>query len=222
MTGQTSIPLLGCLTWGARTRWIATNQSTNAYGLHVRRSAGMGWRRNHYRTLPISKHLLRLRVDKRQRRYQILGRLQRIQRQRHRRLRCWCRCRKSSTTPSTRWIRALSYCRPPSIPRGDPTVCAIPCRRRRSVFRYRGFPRLQQFDRRGNCPRRPRFPSVLSAYGLSNVPIWDTEWGMEAPTVITDTTAQEAYVSTGLILQSAARRANRNFLWLRQRQFRSL
>ena len=36
-----------------------------------------------------------------------------------------------------------------------------------------------------------------------NTPMWDTEWGMEAPTVITDTTAQEAFVSTGLILQAA-------------------
>ena len=44
---------------------------------------------------------------------------------------------------------------------------------------------------------------MLAAYGLSNVPIWDTEWGMEAPTVITDTATQEAYVSTGLILQAA-------------------
>jgi hypothetical protein len=45
--------------------------------------------------------------------------------------------------------------------------------------------------------------NVLAEYGLSNKPLWDTEWGMEAPTVITDTTAQEAYVSTGLILQAA-------------------
>ena len=44
---------------------------------------------------------------------------------------------------------------------------------------------------------------VLSEYGLSNKPLWDTEWGMEAPTVITNTSAQEAYVSTGLILQAA-------------------
>jgi hypothetical protein len=45
--------------------------------------------------------------------------------------------------------------------------------------------------------------NVLSEYGLSNKPLWDTEWGMEAPTVITNTTAQEAYVSTGLVLQAA-------------------
>ena len=45
--------------------------------------------------------------------------------------------------------------------------------------------------------------NVLSEYGLSNKPLWDTEWGMEAPTVITNTIAQEAYVSTGLILQAA-------------------
>jgi len=47
------------------------------------------------------------------------------------------------------------------------------------------------------------FQATLAQYGLSNVPIWDTEWGMEAPITITDPTAQEAYVSTGLILQAA-------------------
>ena len=31
------------------------------------------------------------------------------------------------------------------------------------------------------------FQAVLAQYGLQNIPIWDTEWGMEAPTVITDT-----------------------------------
>ena len=45
--------------------------------------------------------------------------------------------------------------------------------------------------------------NVLSEYGLSNKPLWDTEWGLEAPTVITNAAAQEAYVSTGLILQAA-------------------
>ena len=55
----------------------------------------------------------------------------------------------------------------------------------------------------GIVPVVQDFQAVLSQYGLANVPIWDTEWGMEAPTVITDTTAQEAYVSTGLILQAA-------------------
>ena len=55
----------------------------------------------------------------------------------------------------------------------------------------------------GIVPVVQDFQAVLAAYGLSNVPIWDTEWGMEAPTVITDTAAQEAYVSTGLILQAA-------------------
>jgi hypothetical protein len=47
------------------------------------------------------------------------------------------------------------------------------------------------------------FQSLLSQYGLTNKPIWDTEWGMEAPSVITNTTAQEAFVSIGLILQAA-------------------
>ena len=55
----------------------------------------------------------------------------------------------------------------------------------------------------GIVPVVQDFQAVLAEYGLSNVPIWDTEWGMEAPTVITDTAAQEAYVSTGLILQAA-------------------
>ena len=55
----------------------------------------------------------------------------------------------------------------------------------------------------GIVPVLQDFQAVLAQYGLSNVPIWDTEWGMEAPTVITNTTAQEAYVSTGLILQAA-------------------
>ena len=55
----------------------------------------------------------------------------------------------------------------------------------------------------GIVPVVQDFQAVLSQYGLSNVPIWDTEWGMEAPNVITDTTTQEAYVSTGLILQAA-------------------
>jgi polysaccharide biosynthesis protein PslG len=47
------------------------------------------------------------------------------------------------------------------------------------------------------------FQSMLAQYGLSNTPIWDTEWGMEAPTVLTGATNQEAFVSTGLILQAA-------------------
>ena len=55
----------------------------------------------------------------------------------------------------------------------------------------------------GLVPVVQDFQALLSQYGLSNKPIWDTEWGMEAPTVITNTTAQEAYVSTGLILQAA-------------------
>ena len=55
----------------------------------------------------------------------------------------------------------------------------------------------------GIVPVVQDFQAVLSQYGLANVPIWDTEWGMEAPNVITDPTAQEAYVSTGLILQAA-------------------
>ena len=55
----------------------------------------------------------------------------------------------------------------------------------------------------GIVPVVQDFQAVLAQYGLSNVPIWDTEWGMEAPNVITDTTTQEAYVSTGLILQAA-------------------
>jgi hypothetical protein len=55
----------------------------------------------------------------------------------------------------------------------------------------------------GIVPVVQDFQAVLSQYGLSNVPIWDTEWGMESPTAITDPTAQEAYVSTGLILQAA-------------------
>jgi hypothetical protein len=55
----------------------------------------------------------------------------------------------------------------------------------------------------GIIPVVQDFQAVLAQYGLANVPIWDTEWGMESPTIITDTTAQEAYVSTGLILQAA-------------------
>ena len=55
----------------------------------------------------------------------------------------------------------------------------------------------------GIIPVVQSFQAMLAQYGLSNMPIWDTEWGMEAPTTITDPTAQEAYVSTGLILQAA-------------------
>jgi hypothetical protein len=55
----------------------------------------------------------------------------------------------------------------------------------------------------GIIPVVQDFQAVLSQYALSNVPIWDTEWGMESPTIISDTTAQQAYVSTGLILQAA-------------------
>lgn len=55
----------------------------------------------------------------------------------------------------------------------------------------------------GIIPVVQDFQAMLAKYGLSNVPIWDTEWGMEAPTTITDPIAQEAYVSTGLILQAA-------------------
>ena len=47
------------------------------------------------------------------------------------------------------------------------------------------------------------FQTLLTQYGI-NKPIWDTEWGMEAPSVLTGTTNQEAFVSTGLILQAAA------------------
>ncbi len=47
------------------------------------------------------------------------------------------------------------------------------------------------------------FQNTLAQYGLSNKPIWDTEWGMEAPYVLTGTTNQQAFVSTGLILQAA-------------------
>jgi hypothetical protein len=42
----------------------------------------------------------------------------------------------------------------------------------------------------GIIPVVQDFQALLTQYGLSNVPIWDTEWGMEAPTVITDTTTQ--------------------------------
>lgn len=47
------------------------------------------------------------------------------------------------------------------------------------------------------------FTAMLASYGITK-PAWDTEWGMEAPVVITDPTAQQSFVSVGLIEQAAA------------------
>src|SRR3984885_6243244 len=72
-----------------------------------------------------------------------------------------------------------------------------------SYFDIAAFHGYNNSTGEGIVPVVQDFQAVLAQYGLSNVPIWDTEWGMEAPNVITDTTTQEAYVSTGLILQAA-------------------
>ena len=45
--------------------------------------------------------------------------------------------------------------------------------------------------------------ATLAEYGLQNRPIWDTEWGLWGQTNLT-ATEQEAFVSTGLIVQAAA------------------
>jgi hypothetical protein len=45
--------------------------------------------------------------------------------------------------------------------------------------------------------------AMLAEYGLQNKPIWDTEWGLWGQTNLT-ATQQEAFVSTGLIVQAAA------------------
>ena len=94
--------------------------------------------------------------------------------------------------------------------RGRWDFCPIPCRWRWTVFRYCRLPWIPQLYWRGLITTVHDFQNMLAQYGLSNKPIWDTEWGMEAPTVITGAITQEAFVSTGLILQAALGRPNRN------------
>lgn len=47
------------------------------------------------------------------------------------------------------------------------------------------------------------FQSLLEQNNI-NKPMWDTEWGMEAPSVIIDPVAQQSFVSVGLIEQAEA------------------
>ena len=48
------------------------------------------------------------------------------------------------------------------------------------------------------------FQAVLAEYGQQNKPIWDTEWGLWAQQAGMTSTQQEAFVSSGLILQAAS------------------
>ena len=70
------------------------------------------------------------------------------------------------------------------------------------------------------CPEI--FRRCSPQYGLSNVPIWDTEWGIGGADRHHRHSQQEAFVSTGLILQAAARGPDGDFLCLRQCQHCSL